>query len=81
MTISPYMIQDTWKIPSILPEQNIKEDKDDIPCIVESISTNPPLDDTIEYIFDLKDIDNKLILICETRQTMKRSKGPEKIDV
>ena len=49
---SCHMIKDTLTFPSILAEQDLKEDEEDISYDVESLFTNVPIDETIEYILD-----------------------------
>ena len=68
---SKYIIKDTLKFPSILEENILKEDEEDISYDVESLFTNVPIDETIEYILDQIYVNKKLKPIC-TRLIMKR---------
>ena len=68
---SKYIIKDTLKFPSILEENKLKEDEEDISYDVESLFTNVPIDETIEFILDEIYVNKKLKPIC-SRLIMKR---------
>ena len=68
---SKYIIDDTLKFPSILSENKLKEDEEDISYDVVSLFTNVPVNDTIEYILDEIYVEKRLKPIC-SRLIMKR---------
>ena len=68
---SKYIIKDTLKFPSILEENRLEQDEEDISYDVESLFTNVPIDETIEYILDEIYVRKKLKPIC-SRLIMKR---------
>ena len=45
-----YIIKDSLSFPTFLSENKLNEDEEDVSYDVESLSTNVPVDDTIEYI-------------------------------
>lgn len=69
---SKYIIQDTLKFPNILAEQDLKTDEEDISYDVESLFTNVPVDETIEYILDEIYINKRLKPLSKNRLIMKR---------
>jgi hypothetical protein len=68
---SKYIITDTLKFPSILEEHKLNEDEEDISYDVESLFTNVPIDETIQYILDEIYVRKKLQPIC-SRLILKR---------
>ena len=68
---SKYIIKDTLKFPSILAENPLKEDEEDISYDVESLFTNVPVDDTIAYILDEIYVKKKIKPLC-SKLIMKR---------
>ena len=69
---SKYIIKDTLTFPSILSENEIQEDEEDISYDVESLFTNVPIEETIEHILDEIYINKKLKPLCKSRLIMKR---------
>jgi hypothetical protein len=69
---SKYIIKDTLTFPSILAENEIQEDEEDISYDVESLFTNVPVEETIEYILDEIYVNKKLKPLCKSRLIMKR---------
>ena len=47
---SKYIIKDPLKFPGILSENPLKEDEEDLSYDVESLFTNVPINDTVDYI-------------------------------
>ena len=68
---SKYIIKDTLKFPSILEENKLEQDEEDISYDVESLFKNVPVDETIEYILDEIYVRKKVKPIC-SRLIMKR---------
>ena len=68
---SKYIIKDPLEFPSILEENSLKEDKEDISYDVESLFTNVPIDETIEHILDEIYTRKRLKPLC-SRLIMKR---------
>lgn len=69
---SQYIIKNTLEFPQVLAENPLKDDEEDISYDVESLFTNVPVEDTIEYILDEIYIRKKLKPICKSRLIMKR---------
>ena len=68
---SKYIIKDSLTFPSILEENPIKEDEEDVSYDVESLFTNVPIDETIEYILEEIYTHNKFKPLC-SQLIMKR---------
>ena len=69
---SEFVIKNTQDFPKILSENELQEDEEDISYDVESLFTNVPLEDTIEYILDEIYVHKTLKPICKSRLIMKR---------
>ena len=69
--ITLYIIKDPLEFPSILEENPLKEDEEDISYDVESLFTNVPIDETIEHILDEIYTRKRLKPLC-SRLIMKR---------
>ena len=69
---SKYIIKDTLTFPNILAEMQLQEDEEDISYDVESLFTNVPVEETIEYILDEIFVHKRLKPLCKSRLIMKR---------
>ena len=66
-----YIIKDSLSFPTFLSENRLNEDEEDVSYDVESLFTNVPVDDTIEYIIDNIYESKRLKPIC-SKTIMKR---------
>ena len=69
---SKFIIKDTLTFPDILAEKDLQEDEEDVSYDVESLFTNVPVEETIEYILDEIYVNKRLKPLCKNRLIMKR---------
>ena len=67
------VIKDTWSFPSILNENKIKPDEEDLSYDIASLFTNVPIDETITYII------NQINIHIQTVKTYMFENSDEKI--
>ena len=65
LTINEYVITDTQTFPSMLENIPLTDDEEDVSYDVESLFTNIPIKDTIDYVCDQIYIHNKLKPLCK----------------
>ena len=74
MTKNAFFIDNTQYFPSMLNNVRISEDEEDVSFDVESLFTNIPIKDTIDFICEEIHIHKKLERICKETALQTRNR-------
>ena len=67
MTKNAFVVNNTQDFLSMLNNVTISEDEEDVSYDVESLLTNIPIKDTIDFIFEEIYVHKKLKPVCKTK--------------